>query len=36
MGLNASSMPELLAISIALEWNILQSFLFLQSKTDTV
>ena len=36
MDLNASSMSESLAISLALEWKILQSFLFLWSKTNIV
>ena len=36
MDFNASSMSESLAISLALEWKILQSFLFLWSKTDIV
>ena len=34
MGLNASSMSESLAISLALEWKILRLFFFLQSKTN--
>ena len=36
MDLNASSMSESLAISLALEWKFLQSFHFLLSKNDIV
>ena len=36
MNLNASSMSELPATSLAQERKILQSFLFLQSKTNVI
>ena len=36
VALNASSMSESLATSFALEWKILQSFLFLYSKTNII
>ena len=36
MDLNASSVSESLAVSLALEWKILRSFLLLQSKTNIV
>ena len=36
MNLNGSSMPESLAVSSALEWKILRSFLLLESKTNVV
>ena len=34
MDLNTSAMSESLAISLALEWKILQLFLFLKCKTN--
>ena len=36
MNFDASSISESLAISLALEWNILRLFPFLESKTNTV